>query len=147
MVRIKRKQVAFSFKAKRFADSIYGGKERAKEAALSYHAKLLKELPAPFSNPRRPSFRKGTGKARIYLRKNRGRKGKSSDSCTYYSWAAAWIDEKGRRIKHEFACKKYGPNVARTLAFIARNHRLGSQNKDKVFEFYNESLRQSSVKG
>ena len=103
-----------------FADKKFGGKTKAKVAALKRYRRLDAKLPAT-ANPSkgRKTKRNSSGKVGVYLKKNFGGR-KMKDE--HYACVAFWLSPDGRRKSISFAVEKYGHNKAWRMACHAREH-------------------------
>ena len=104
---------------KYFTDNVYGGKAKARRAAIEYRDELLKESrSADYKLWRctldRPNNTSGiTGVARYTIQPSGGRKKRSC-------WQAFWHDADGKRRSSSFAIAKHGEKEAKRLACEAR---------------------------
>ena len=117
MMRIRRGKKSFQ---EWFADRKFGGKTKAKAAALKRYQRLDAKLPdATLSSKGRKTKRNSSGKVGVYLKKSiGGRKAKDE----YYACVAFWLDPDGRKKSISFAVEKYGHNKAWKMACHAREH-------------------------
>jgi hypothetical protein len=109
---------------KMFSDSVYGGKRKALQAAVSYRAKLLAEI----------SFYEYQIRRRSILRRNNtsgipgvGRYDKIDNPNTgrrVVFWLASWVDEHGAGRKRKFSVLRYGERKAKQLAVAERERQL-----------------------
>ncbi len=107
-----------------FADSVHGGKRKAKKKAEAYYDSIAKKM-GPVKSTRglkHPNNTSGVAgvHAAIYVAAN-------GEETT--SWVASWQTD-GKRFKIGFVETKYGKRKSKQLACIARE--LESNDRDKV---------------
>jgi hypothetical protein len=123
LVQVQRRQHIIS---KMFSDSIYGGKDKALTAALTYRdALILAAAPAEINLWRRTIIRRNntSGIPGVGLYKTESGAEK---------WVAYWTDEHGIRRSKNFAVNAHGKRKAKQLAITARKEQLA-----RIFEIKN----------
>lgn len=108
-----------------FSDAEYGGKQKAKQAAIEHRKKLERELPASAKITGRKTKRNTTGQVGIHLATDYD---KRCDT-TNFSYVASWKNEDGKRINVKFGWQKYGQKTAWQLACVARQNRLTDRSR------------------
>ena len=103
-----------------FSDTKFGGKKKAKLAALQRYRKLDAKLPAAVTSHKgQKTRRNSSGKVGVYFKKNiKG--GKTKDE--YYACVAFWLAPDGGKKSISFAVEKYGHTKAWKMACHAREN-------------------------
>lgn len=108
-----------------FSDSRFGGKMKAKKAAVERYEQLVEEYgPAVTSIKGRLTSRNTTGIVGIHVA--HGVDNRWPD-CEYWSYCASWVNEDGSRSKISFSWNKYGERDALALAMIARKREIADR--------------------
>ena len=116
-VRIQRRNKRIE---KYFADTQFGGKRGALQAAKEFRDELEIKL-RPYTvkeQAARPSTRNRSGIVGVRLAKQVDLRGEYE--FTYYFWVAQWTDGKGKRKTRSFSCDRYGDEEAFRKAMRAR---------------------------
>lgn len=102
-----------------FSDWSYGGKRKAKDAAIQRRGELETELgPVQPATKDKMTARNSTGKVGVHVAHSQDNR---YPECEYWSYCASWVDADGKRKKISFAWTKYGEAVAWELACRARD--------------------------
>lgn len=109
---------------KMFTDGVYGGKRKALQAAISFHAQLLASVPYyEYQIRLRSALRinntsgfPGVARFESIANPKTGRR--------VAFWAAYWDDEHGVRRQHKFSVLLYGERRAKQLAIADRERQL-----------------------
>ena len=109
---------------KMFSDGVYGGKRKALQAAIRFHAQLLATVPAyAYQIGRRSILRRnntsgipGVGRYDVIDNPHTGRR--------VVFWLAFWDDEQGIRRSRKFSVLRYGERKAKQLAVAERKRQL-----------------------
>lgn len=109
---------------KMFSDSVYGGKRKALQAAVSYRARLLAEMSSYEYHIRRRSILRrnntsgipGVGRYDKIANPNTGRR--------EVFWLAHWVTEHGASGKRKFSVLRHGERKAKQLAIAERERQL-----------------------
>jgi hypothetical protein len=107
-----------------FADSVYGGKEKARKAAHARWLELKEQLPEPITSGVK-SVRNTSGVVGVRLAHETRREG----GVTLQSYVAFWRD-KNKDISVRFGFIKYGKRGAYQRAVIARG--LRTRDRDAI---------------
>ena len=122
MMRIHRGKKSFQ---EWFADRKFGGKTKAKVAALKRYQRLDAKLPdATLSSKGRKTKRNSSGKVGVYLKKSTGQ---SKSKGEYRAYVAFWLNPRGQKESISFALEKYGQNKAWKMACHAREHEVANK--------------------
>jgi len=109
-----------------FSDRLYGGKQKALQAAKTHLKELLKDFPNVDwkmwrRTLKRPNNTSGiTGIGRYSTQKVQS----NGQVKTHYSWQAFWKDADGKRRARSFSVNVYGDEGARRFALQARKDGL-----------------------
>jgi hypothetical protein len=121
MMRIRRGKKSFQ---EWFADKRFGGKSKAKVAALKRYQRLAAKLPTTtLSSKGRKTKRNSSGKVGVYLKKSTGNHAKGE----YYAYVAFWLNPRGQKESVSFALEKYGHTKAWKMACHAREHETANK--------------------
>ncbi|MBI4936722.1 MAG: hypothetical protein HY846_00620 [Nitrosomonadales bacterium] len=109
---------------KMFSDSVCGGKRKALQAAITFHAQLLAEVPDyDYQIWLRTRLRRNNtsgipGVARYdkIANRNTGRR--------EVFWLASWVNEHGASCKRKFSVLCHGESKAKQLAIAERERQL-----------------------
>jgi hypothetical protein len=104
-----------------FPDKKYGGRQRALKLAMHFRDELLGKFP-PITRREMCRIRRSNNKSGIngvytYAKRYKLRDGSSRE--TWY-WEATWPAEQGKHVSINFSVKKYGEELARSMAIRAR---------------------------
>ena len=107
---------------KHFSDTVYEGKQKALEAAITFRDELLKQLNTDdyaLWKRRGCAHRNTSGTPGVgrYVNKYKNNHGVVTE---YPSWQAFWKDKEGKRHIRTFVVSTYGEERARQLAIEAR---------------------------
>ncbi len=123
-VRLQWKGVRFG---RFFSDSTWGGREAAWVCAVRYRDRLLAKLErnqakatASTRSHAAPASRNRSGVVGVSKIVQR-----SPGGGEYHFWQASWMSPNGRRETLRFSVRKYGDQVAFSLAVAARRRALG----------------------
>ena len=100
-----------------FADSKYGGKAEALEAARARRDKIVAEVPGETTADRRDRMTQRNTSGTVGVRRIE----RFKHGYLYEAWAAQWTDDKGERQTITFSVNKYGEDEALELALLARD--------------------------
>ena len=108
-----------------FADKKFGGRRKAKVAALNRYQRLNAKLPTTtLSSKDRKTKRNSSGKVGVYLKKSTGRNESKGE---YYAYVAFWLNPRGQKESVSFALEKYGQTKAWKMACHAREHETANK--------------------
>jgi hypothetical protein len=105
-----------------FPDKKYGGRQKALKLAMHFRDELLGKFP-PITREEMCRIRRSNNKSGIngvytYAKRYKLRDGSSRE--TWY-WEATWPAEQGKHVSINFSVKKYGEELARSMAIRARH--------------------------
>lgn len=134
MVRLSRKGQRYS---QFFADKLYGGKNKAKKAAMAKYQELVDEHGPPNSRATKDllTHRNTSGHVGVHVAHNVDSRW---DGCEYYAYCASWIDEAGKRQKIAFAWDRYTKDIALEMAIYARKQELND--RDAILKKFKRKL-------
>ncbi|MEZ6121713.1 MAG: hypothetical protein R3C49_00900 [Planctomycetaceae bacterium] len=114
-----------------FSDRKYGGKRKAKAAAVAERRRLEQELPDPATSKNRKLRRNSSGKVGVHLAHDVD---KRLENCEYWSYVASWLSPDRKRINVKFSWKRYGEEAAWAMACIARDNEI--RDREEVVRLY-----------
>lgn len=117
---------------KNFPDRKFGGSEQALQQARVYRDDLLQKHP-PITRKEMCLIKRSNNKSGItgvctYAKRYVRRDGSVKEN---WYWEASWPNEKGESQKAIFPVNKYGPEMARQMAIVARSR--GIEHIEGVF--------------
>lgn len=115
-----------------FPDKKYGGRQKALRLARQYRDELLRKFP-PISRKEVCRIRRSNNKSGIagvctYAKRYKLKDGTVKE--TRY-WEASWPGEEGKNVGVNFSVRKYGEELARSMAIRARQR--GIEGVEGVF--------------
>ena len=109
---------------KMFSDGVYGGKRKALQAAISFHAQLLAGVPQYEYQIRLRSIIRRNNTSGIPGVSRHEQIDNPNTGRRVVFWLASWIDEQGVGRKRKFSVLLYGERKAKQLAVVERERRL-----------------------
>ena len=109
---------------KMFSDSVFGGKQKALQAATTFHAQLLAEVPDyEYQVWLRTRLRRNNTSGIPGVSRHEHIDNPDTGRRVVF-WLASWTDEHGVGRKRKFSVLRYGERKAKQLAIAERERQL-----------------------
>ena len=116
-----------------FSDGVHGGKRKALQAAISFHAQLLAEVPGYEYQIWLRSILRRNNKSGIAGVSRHDKIDNPNTGRRVVFWLASWVDEHGASRKRKFSVLRYGERKAKQLAVAVKTNLQVSRSQTGMY--------------